>query len=248
MEIMAVINQKGGVGKTTTAHNLGIGLQKRGKKVLLVDLDPQTNLTFTVLKQIPNKSIFEALTGKNDIKECIYQNDGVDVAPSSPMLSVIDNYLNGTGKEYKLKEILQDIMENYDYIIIDTPPSLSILTANALTVSHKAIITAQADIYSIQGIGQLVQNIEAVKKYCNNALNIEGILLTRYSNRAVLTKGMTENIENIAKNIGTKVFNTKIRECIAIKEAQARQSNIFDYAKKSNAAKDYNNFIDEILG
>lgn len=247
MKVITVINQKGGVGKTTTAQSLGAGLQKRGKKVLLIDLDPQTNLTFTVLGNIPSKSIFDVLAKEEDIKECIHEKNGTEIIGASPELVIMDSFLKDTGKEYKLQEALRELKEEYDYIIIDTPPALNILTVNALTTSHKAIITAQADIYSLQGIGQLAKNIETVKKYCNKDLTIEGILLTRYNKRSLLTKGMTENIEKMAESIGTKVFDTKIRECIAVKEAQATGQNIFDYSKNSNATQDYNDFIEEVL-
>ena len=150
-------------------------------------------------------------------------------------------------KENSLKEALKEVKDIYDFIILDTPPAMNILTVNTLTASNKAIITAQADIFSLQGIRQLADNIEAVKRHWNENLTIEGILLTRYNSRSLLTKGMTENMEKMAESIGTKLFNVKIRECVAIKEAQATGQNIFDYAKKSNASNDYNKFIDELL-
>ena len=171
----------------------------------------------------------------------------MDFIPASSNLAIMDNLLNDTGKEYRLKEALKILENEYDYIIIDTPPALGILTINSLTASHKAIITAQADIYSLQGIKQLSQSIEAVKKYCNKNLLIDGVLLTRYNSRSILTKDMTENMKRMAESIGTKLYKSKIRECTAIKEAQAIGQNIFDYAKKSNATKDYEEFINEIL-
>ena len=247
MEIITVINQKGGVGKTTTAHSLATGLKKRDKKVLLIDLDPQANLTFTALRTTPEHSIFDVLINGKNIKECIYHNSDMAFIPASSNLAIMDNLLNDTGKEYRLKEALKILENEYDYIIIDTPPALGILTINSLTASHKAIITAQADIYSLQGIKQLSQSIEAVKKYCNKNLLIDGVLLTRYNSRSILTKDMTENMKRMAESIGTKLYKSKIRECTAIKEAQAIGQNIFDYAKKSNATKDYEEFINEIL-
>ena len=242
MEVITVINQKGGVGKTTTAHSLATGLYKRGYKVLIIDLDPQTNLTYTVLGDTPEKNIYDVLTGKENIKNCILRTDNIDIIGASLSLVVMDGI-----KENSLKEALKEVKDIYDFIILDTPPAMNILTVNTLTASNKAIITAQADIFSLQGIRQLADNIEAVKRHWNENLTIEGILLTRYNSRSLLTKGMTENMEKMAESIGTKLFNVKIRECVAIKEAQATGQNIFDYAKKSNASNDYNKFIDELL-
>ena len=139
------------------------------------------------------------------------------------------------------------IYGKYDYCIIDTPPALSILTINALTACTGAIIPAQADIYSLQGIGQLNNTIQTIKKYCNPALTIKGIILTRYNSRSVLSKEVTEMIEQTAAELNTKVFDTKIRECTAMKEAQAMKQDIFTYAPKSNASADYNAIIKELL-
>ena len=131
--------------------------------------------------------------------------------------------------------------------MIDTPPALGILTINALTACHSVIIPAQADIYSLQGIDQLSDTMQPVKKYCNPSLNISGILLTRYSSRAVLSREVAEIAEQLAARLKTKVFKTAIRENISVKEAQINQQSIFDYAKNSNAAKDYTAFIDELI-
>ena len=140
-----------------------------------------------------------------------------------------------------------DLAGSYDYVIIDTPAALGTLTINALTAANSVIIPVQADIYSLQGIEQLNQTIEAVKKYCNPALYIRGILATRYNGRAIISKDMLSNFEEAAGQLNTRLYSTPIRECISIKEAQASQQNIFEYAPRSNAAKDYNAFIDEFL-
>ena len=248
LKTIVVINQKGGVGKTTTAHNFGYGLLKKKKKVLLIDLDPQENLTFTVTGQVNFKeSIFDVLVGDIDINQAIHHIGKMDIIPSSQALSIISKYLDEGEKENTLKNRLKALKENYDFIIIDTPPALGNLTVNALTGSDETIITAQADIFSLQGIGQLAQSINAIKEYSNPKLEIKGILLTRYNKSSILTKDMTENIQEIAENLGTKVFNAKIRECIAIKESQAMNQDIFSYSPRSNGAKDYNDLVKEYL-
>ena len=247
MKTIAVINQKGGVGKSTTAQALAYGLANRNKKVLLVDLDPQGNTTFSVPGSESQPTIFEVMQGNAPIKKAIKHVGAIDLTPASPLLSNADMIFNQTGKEYILKECLQPLNNSYDYVLLDTPPALGTLTVNALTCCDGVIIPAQADIYSIQGIGQLAQTIATVKKYCNAALSICGILLTRYNQRAVLSKDMLQLLEDTANQLSTKVYSTKIRECISIKECQALKQSIFDYAPKSNAAIDYNNFIDEFL-
>ena len=143
--------------------------------------------------------------------------------------------------------MLTKIIYKYDYIIIDTPPALSDLTINALTASDEVIIASQADILSLKGIGQLSQTIQAVKEYTNTNLKVKGILLTRYNNRTVLAKSVANMLEETATQLNTKLFKTKIRECNAIKEAQAERSNIFDYKKYSTAGLDLQNFINEYL-
>ena len=165
----------------------------------------------------------------------------------SPVLNKIMIFITTTGKEYRLKEALESIRDMYDYIIIDTPPALGILTINALTACNSVIIPAQAEIYSLQGIEQLSETMKPVKKYCNPSLSIKGILLTRYSQRAVLSREVDEITKQLAAKLGTKIFNTAIRENISVKEAQISQKSLFEYAPNSNAAKDYTSFIEELL-
>ena len=246
-EVIAVINQKGGVAKSTTAQAIGQGLNYLHKqKVLLIDLDAQGNLSYSMgAKQ--GLTIYDVILGEVDIKEAIQHTPVGDIIPASPKLSGIDLALVETGKEYKLKEALATILKDYDYIILDTPPALGILTVNALTCSTGVIIPAQADFYSLQGIGQLSSTLKAVKNYCNKDLLIKGIVLTRYNKRAVLSRDVAELLENTAKQLETKLYKTPIRECIAVKEAQATKETLFSYAPKSNATTDYKNLIKEVL-
>ena len=246
-EIIAVINQKGGVGKTTTTLAIGAGLSIRGFKVLYIDLDAQANLSGTLKADNSGLSIIEVLENKARASEVIQHIPQGDVIPASPALAGADTFITAVGKEYRLKEALESVKEIYDYIVIDTPPALGVLTINALTACTSAIIPSQADTYSLQGISQLYTTIDTVRKYCNHTLEIKGILLTRYSSRAILSRDIADVIEKTARKLNTKLFKTAIRENIAIKEAQANQQDIFSYAPKSNAAIDYAKFIDEIL-
>ena len=159
----------------------------------------------------------------------------------------IEYIITATGKEYRLREALEPVYDLYDYIVIDTPPALGILTVNALTACTGAIIPAQADVYSLQGIALLSQTIETVRKYCNRALKIKGIVLTRYNSRAVLSRDMADLIAQTAQQLRTKLYTTRIRECTALKEAQAVQQDIFTYAPRSNAAADYKALVAEVL-
>ena len=244
---IAVINQKGGVGKSTTAGALAAGLTRRGFKVLAIDLDAQANLTYTAGGTTEGATALGVLTGEVKAAEAIQPSDIGDLMPASPALSGADAFITATGKEYRLQEALEEIRENYDFIIIDTPPALGILTINALTACNSVLIPAQADIYSLQGIEQLAETIQPVKKYCNQDLKIEGILLTRYNARSVLSKELAELTGQLAGRLGTRLFNTKIREAIAIKEAQISRKSIFEYAPKAKVTGDYEAFIEELL-
>lgn len=247
-ECIAISNQKGGVGKSTTANAAGAGLFYRKKRVLYIDLDAQGNLSYSLgVGNDASLSCFEVLTGKSSLEEAVVRTSQGDLLPFSPALSKIDSVLTETGREYRLREVLESIRRLYDYIIIDTPPALGTLTVNALVACDSIIIPSQADIYSLQGIGQLIQTIQTVQKYCNSKLFIRGFLLVRYSPRAVISRDMTELLEDTARQLNTKLYKTKIRECVAIKESQAKHQDIFSYSPKSNAAEDYDNLINEIF-
>lgn len=247
MQVIAVINQKGGVGKSTTALAIGAGFILKGYKILYIDLDAQGNLSYTLKASNAGYNVMGVLQKPETVKGEIQNTEQGDVIASSPALSGADTLLTEIGKEYRLREAIELIKDLYDYVIIDTPPALGILTINALTACNGIIIPAGADIYSLQGISQLKGTIETVKKYCNNSLEILGILLTRYNSRAIISREVAEMLEKTAKRLNTKLYDTKIRECTAIKEAQAMRESIFTYAPKSNATVDYKALTDEIL-
>lgn len=248
MKIYAVINQKGGVGKSTTALAIGAGLTLKGYSVLFVDLDAQGNLSYTLGANQNDYNAMGVIQRPETAKAEVQHTQEGDIIASSPALAGADTTITATGKEYRLKEALDALSPEYDYCIIDTPPALGILTINALTACTGAIIPAQADIYSLQGITRLNGTIETVKKYCNPALSIMGIVLTRYSSRSIISREVAEMLEQTAEQLHTKLYKAKIRECTAIKEAQATKQNIFSYAPKSNATADYKALVDEIIG
>lgn len=247
MKVYAVINQKGGVGKSTTALCLGAGLSLKGFKVLYIDLDAQGNLSYTLGADTQGYNAMGILQRPEMVKEEIQTAPGGEVIASSPALAGADTIITETGKEYRLKEALDKLGGTYDYCIIDTPPALGIVTINALTACQGAIIPAQADIYSLQGISQLNGTIQTVKKYCNPHLKVMGIVLTRYSARSIISREVAEMIDATAAQLNTKLYKAKIRECTALKEAQATRQSIFKYAPRSNAAADYKALIEEIM-
>ena len=245
--IIAIINQKGGVGKSTTAATLAAGLSLKGYKTLSIDLDAQGNLTYTAGAKTNGATAPGVLTGEVKAEDAIQHTPSGDIIAANKALAGADAFIADTGKEYRLKEALESLQAAYDYIIIDTPPALGILTINALTACNSVIIPAQADIYSLQGIEQLADTMKPVKKYCNPNLKIAGILLTRYSSRSVLSREVAELAEQLADKLGTKLFKTTIREAIAVKEAQISQQSLFGYAPKAKVTEDYRAFIEELL-
>ena len=244
---LAIINQKGGVGKSTTALAIGAGLSLKGYSVLFIDLDAQGNLSYTLGADTKGYNAMGVLERPETAKEEIQHTPQGDIIASSPKLAGADKLLEETGKEYRLKEALESLQGAYDYIIVDTPPALGILTINALTACTGAIIPAQADIYSLQGIGQPNSTIETVKKYCNPSLSIMGIVITRFNGRSIIRREVAEMLEHTADQLHTKLFSSKIRECTALVEAQATKQNIYSYAPRSNATADYKALVDEII-
>lgn len=245
---LAIINQKGGVGKSTTAEALAAGLTLKGYSVLSIDLDAQGNMSYTAGAKTDGATALGVLTGEIPARDAIQHTESGDIIPASKALAGADAFITDTGKEYRLREALEPIRGEYDFIIVDTPPALGILTINALTACDSVIIPAQADIYSLQGIEQLAETIKPVKKYTNPDLTIEGILLTRYSSRSVLSREVAELAEQLAAKLGTKLFKTTIREAIAVKEAQISQRSLYSYAPKAKVTEDYSRFTAEIIG
>lgn len=245
-QIIAIINQKGGVAKTTTAMALGFGLQRSGYKVLFVDLDPQANMT-CALAAGPGPTTLDLLANGEDALRVIQQTPQCDVMPATQDLAAAGAIPNTPGREYRLKNALEPIREAYDYIIIDTPPALNILPIMAMTAATGLIITAKADIFSLHGFGQLYDTIQVIRQNSNPDLEIMGILLTQYKPRTILGRDIAETLRQTAKQLNTRLYKTTIRDCISLQEAEAVQQDIFTYAPRSNAAQDYAALTTEIL-
>ena len=244
---ITVSNQKGGVGKTTTSAALASGLALVGKRVLGIDLDPQGNLGFCLGAGMANPyTVLDVMKGSVPIQKALVKSEYGDLLVSDITLSSngLDNI--HTNRECILRNAIKPIMDQYDYIIIDTPPALNLLTVNAYSVSDFLIIPMASDILSLVGLAQLKETIESVRSTLNPGLNVLGILLTRFNIRTTLSRDVLEMAQQLADQIHTKVFETKIRSGVAIAEAPAHGESIFLYNPTSAAVTDYLAFIDEI--
>lgn len=245
--IIAVTNQKGGVGKTTTSGALAAGFSAQGKRVLGIDLDPQGNLGFSLgLNMDQAHTIYEVLKREVSIEEAIEHTDVCDLIGSDIMLSTIELEVQSSGREMILKEILSPMARKYDYIIIDTPPALNILTVNAYAVADYLIIPMSPEILSLVGVSQIKETIETVRSTYNPHLNVLGILLTKFNRRTLLAQEVAEMAENIAAQLGTVVFENKIRTSVCVAEAPAHGESILEYAPRSTSASDYRGLLEEI--
>lgn len=244
--VIVITNQKGGVGKTTTCAALTGIFRGRGKRILAIDMDPQGNLSFSLGAPDKGYTIHDVIKGSCDIRDAIKTTHICDVITSNILLSGAELELSAERREYILKDELTKIKNNYDYIIIDTPPALSILTINAYTAANDLIIPMTPEILSLQGISQLKQTILAVKKYYNKKMNIRGILLTKYVAKQQLATDVEEMVEIVASQLGTVVLDTKISVSVAVAEAPAHQEVITTYSPNCKAAKDYIKFAESL--
>ena len=246
-EIIAVANQKGGIGKTTTSLALADALNMKGKKVLYIDLDPQCNGTGNYRAKVDGVGTLYDLLVNGDT-DCIQTTERGDIIAGDPLLKEASKVIDGAAATFKLKKGLTEIRKQYDYIILDTPPALSILLTNALTAADKVIIPLTADLFGLQGLTQLHDTIAEVQEFTNPDLKVDGLLLVKYKERTNLTKEIHASLPEYTKLLNTKVYETKIREAVATQEAQAARESLFTWAPTSTTAEDYMNLLDEYTG
>ncbi|RYF87650.1 MAG: ParA family protein [Chitinophagaceae bacterium] len=245
-EIVSVVNQKGGTGKTTTTMNLGCALQQLGKRVLLVDLDPQGNLSYSLGITEPEKTMVDVITGQCSAKDALVEREGVDIIPGSPDMADIEVSLAGQEQREKfLKKALSGLSSQYDYILIDSPPSLSLLTINALNAAQSVVVPMQLEVLTLQGLNQILSTVDAVKKTMNTKLKVKGILLVMYDKRRKLSQELQNFLEENVKN---RVYESVIRLNVKLAEAPSFGQSVIKYDPSSNGAKDYMAFAKEFLG
>ena len=252
MPVISVAIQKGGSGKTTTAINLGAALQLSGKNVLLVDADPQANLSQSLgMKDEPESNLYteikKEITGQgSDIKKAIIEiRPGFSVVPASIELADAEMELVSVySREQVLSWILEPVMKEYDFIFIDCPHSIGMLTVNALVVCDHVIIPLQAEFLPLKGVHSFMRQFNSIKKRLNPKINLLGFVLTKFDERKKMNHNVQEQLETEFEN---KVFLTHIRTCISLAKAQEAGVDIFSFDKNSNAAKDYNKLGDELL-
>ena len=247
--ILAVANQKGGVGKTTTSINLAAGLSRAGQRVLLVDLDPQGNATMGsgVDKRASHATVYEVLLGDSDIATARIQckNGGFDLVPANQELAGAEVELVAMQRrENRLKEALSEVESDYDYILVDCPPALNLLTVNGLTAAHAVMIPMQCEYYALEGLSDLVQTIKKVRNHLNPTLEIEGLLRTMYDSRNTLAQQVSDQLQ---KHFGAKVYRTIIPRNVRLAEAPSHGMPAIHFDKSSKGALAYLSLADEIL-
>lgn len=258
--VISVVNQKGGVGKTTTTVNLGAAIATRGKKVLLIDIDAQSNLTThlglglkedpqdlqEVPRQVPEWTIYDVLKGSKRLQDVVIKRtENLDVVPSSLLLSAADLELGGmVGRELLLKRAIEKIRDQYDVILIDCPPTLGLLSLNALAAVDKVVVPVQSEYLALHGVRQLLDTIDQVRGIYNQSLVVGGVLICLHDSRKRLARAVADTIRAY---FGQLVFTTVIRENVALAEAPAKGQTIFEYMPKSSGAEDYSALAEEIL-
>lgn len=248
-QIIAIVNQKGGVGKTTSSVNIAVSLAVTEVKTLLIDMDPQANATVGIkdLFEKENKSIYDVLIGQQSIKECITKTkfDNLDlIASTHDLVGAEIEMVSLMAREYQLKNTIETIRHHYEYIIIDCPPSLGLLTINALTGADSVIIPIQCEYYALEGLGQLLNTIRLIQRHLNKTLSITGVLLTMYDSRLNLTREVAEEVRSYFEDT---LFKTVIHRNVRLGEAPSFGKPVLLYDANSTGAQNYMELVEEIL-
>lgn len=244
MKTIAILNHKGGTGKTTSAINIGAGLARKGKRVLLVDIDPQANLTEGLGIRDAETSIYDSIRDSKKLP-VIQINESLDLVPSSiDLLGAELEIVSKIGREKIITKLLKPLKSDYDYIILDCPPALGLLTVNAIVASDTVLLPLEAEYFAYKGIDRLMGVIEQVQEHLNEKLTIGGVFVTKCNSQRTLTQTIVDSITDF---FGDKVFETKIRINVSLSEAQLQGQSVFEYAPESNGAKDYDLLVDEII-
>ncbi|MEB2780802.1 ParA family protein [Algoriphagus sp. C2-6-M1] len=244
MQTISIMNHKGGTGKTTSSINIGAGLARKGFKVLLLDIDSQANLTEGLGIVDPEISVYDSIR-ENKALPILNISENLDLVPSSiDLLGAEMEIVSKIGREQIINKLLKPVRENYDYIIIDCPPSVGLLTVNAMVASDTILLPLQGEYFAYKGVDRLLGIVQEVRDNLNEKLEIGGVFITQINPNRILTKTI---VEKLTEDLKDKVFETKIRINVALAEAQLQRQSIFDYAPDSNGAKDYELLVNEIL-
>ena len=248
-QIITVTNQKGGVGKTTVVSALVCGLRERGARVLGIDLDPQGNLGFTLGLDIGDgRTIYDVLKGTCPIEQAIVRTEYGDILSSDILLSAAEVEFTAPRREFMLSQQLDAVKDNYDFIIIDTPPALNILTINAYVASTGLILPMEAEVLSLVGISQIQEIIETVQKSFNPDLKVLGILLNKYNFRLTLSRDILDLAEQVAEQLHSQVFPTKIRRSVSVAMAPAYGQSVLSYKPDATASRDLEKIVTAVAG
>ena len=247
--IIAIANQKGGVGKSTTAINLSAYLGVKGKRVLVIDADPQGNTTsgLGVDKSEIRNTIYEMILGNAETEECIVENvtENLSLIPSNENLAAAEIELIGIEKkDFLLRDRIEEIRDNYDYIIIDCPPSLNVLTVNALTTADRVLVPIQCEYYALEGLSQFIKTVNLVRERLNPEISIEGIVFTMYDARTNLS---AQVVENVRENLGTDIYYAIIPRNVRLAEAPSHGKAINEYDPRSAGAEAYEVLADSLI-